>query len=403
MTPEVATEDDDERTLVEYVLILWKRRYVVGLCAFACGLLGLTFGLLRPRMYESTAVISPPRKISSDLLAKLTSTSPEVMALAGSILGQGGSTKMYIDILGLRQVRENIAEKHDLARVYKVPSKYFAARALGKRSKYKVTRGGLVKIMVTDVDPKRAAALANGYVKELINLLDHLNNVTQAGIERNFLENRLVLAFGDLSVAEEAFLDFKQKNVAIDLRAATEAAIHVYAQLKARLIVQEGRLNVVKALNAPLAPEVQTLDAEIAALRKQLAALDVTRRHETESETEMEQPEPEGAIVPLAEARAITLEYMRLRRDYMIQNKLVEYLNKQLEAVRMREAVTTSVCQVVQRAEPPESPSNSGPRKFALLGVLAGLVLSAVAVIVFENLHRDSGGQKAPGGASFGE
>ena len=88
----------------------------------------------------------------------------------------------------------------------------------------------------------------------------------------------------------------------------------------------------------------------------------------------------------------------------MIQKKLVEYLNKQLEAVRMREAVTTSVCQVVQRAEPSEKPSNSGPRKFALLGVLAGLVLSVVAVIVFEDNRRDPGGQKiSPGSASAGE
>ncbi len=387
MTSEAATEADDERTLREYAVIIWKRRRVVGLCALALGILGLAFGLIRSRKYESTAVISPPRQSSGGFLGRLASTSPEIMALAGSMLGEGGSTKMYTDILSLRQIRESLAEKHGLVEVYDVESKYFAARKLEKRSKHKVTRGGLVEIMVADIDPERAAALANGYVKELNNLLGHLN-VTQASLERNFLEKRLVTARRDLSAAEEALRDFQQKNKAVGLQATAEAGIDIYAQLKARLMAQETRLNVVKTYKAPLAPEVQILEAEVKALRKQLAALEAPRRYEADPGTGTERPEPGEALVHLDEVPEIFLKHARLLRDFKIQEKLFEFLTMQLEAARIQEAKDAPVCQVVQRAEPSEKPSGFGPKRLAVLGILAGLVLGAVAAIVIEDSHR---------------
>ena len=387
MGVEPHAPEDQERTLGEYLAIIWRSRRLVAVAALALAVCGGLFGLLKTREYESTVLLMPPRRGGgSGFLAQLAAGSPGLAGLAGSLTGDASSPKTYTEILGSRRIREALAldEKLNLMEVYEKETPYLAALVLGKASKHSATRGGLIKISVTDASPDLAAQVANAFHVELNDLLSKLN-VTEASLERAFLEKRLAKARGDLSRAEEALRDFQKKNKVIGPAVMASAGMEIYAELKATLIARETRLNVVRTYKAPQDSEVMVLESEVEALRKQLALLEAPRTFTTEPGTDTERPAPGQAIVHLDEVPEVALAYARLLRSFTVQEKLYEYLTMQLEAARIQEARDTPACQVVQPAKAPENPSDLGPAKLAFVGLFAGLVLGALASVLRED------------------
>ena len=100
---------------------------------------------------------------------------------------------------------------------------------------------------------------------------------------------------------------------------------------------------------------------------------------------------PGEALAHVRELPSVALEYARFLREVKVQGKVFEFLTMQLEAARIQEAKDTPVCQVVQRAEPSEKPSDLGVLTLAAVGVLAGLVLAVFAAVVIEGHHTDRG------------
>jgi uncharacterized protein involved in exopolysaccharide biosynthesis len=386
--PQTSRAGDDERTLGEYLVIIWRSRRLVAACALACGILGLLYGVLRTRTYRSTALLVPPGKgQGAGVLAQFAAANPGLASLAGSLGVEGSSPRTYTEILGSRKVMEAVAEKHQLAEVYSVESKYLAAGVLGKRADHSVTRGGLIAVSVVDPSPELAAQLANSFSDKLNSLLGELD-VTQASLERDFLEKRLGMARKELAASEEALRDFQEKNKAVGLTETARAGIGIYADLKAQLIARETMLSVVRTYKAPQDHEVLNLESGIEALRIQLAALEAPRTYARDPATGNARPEPGQAIVHLDEVPEMSLKYARLLRGFRIQQQLFEYLTMQLEAARIQEARDAPACQVLQRAEPSEKPSDMRTRNMIAGGLFIGLALGALVGVMWHEMTR---------------
>jgi uncharacterized protein involved in exopolysaccharide biosynthesis len=197
--PSAKIAVDDEIDLLDYLRVVWRYRWMIlALCVIAMSLT-VVLTLRKPRQYQSAATIVPPldilQKESGGALGSLNSPLlRQVMDTAA-----GGIAKMYVEILGSREVADTIIDRFHLMEAYEgVLYRSDARDQLKANTTVKTTDGGAVRITVTDRDPNRSTVIANAYVEEL----DKRNKKLSAGqatSKRIFLENRLKEVEGKLS------------------------------------------------------------------------------------------------------------------------------------------------------------------------------------------------------------
>lgn len=192
-----AAYDEQEIDLIDYLLVIWRHRWMIALLTIAAMAVTVVLMLRTPRRYQAVATVLPPLEVlqkegSAGGLGALGNSALRNIVDTGSIAG------VYVEILQSREVGDTLIDRFDLMHVYEgVQFRSSARRQLAGSTKIDTTEGGAVKIAVTDLDPNRAAALANAYVKEL----DERNRVLFAGqatSKREFLETRLKEVEADL-------------------------------------------------------------------------------------------------------------------------------------------------------------------------------------------------------------
>lgn len=180
----------DEIDLLDYLLVIWRhRRMIAGLSVVA---MAATVGLmlLQPRRYQASATIVPPMQVlqKQSTVGNLGGLGNSMLR---SIMDSGSIAGIYVEILTSREVADTLIETFDLMNVYEnIENRTKARRRLSQNTSIKTTDEGAVKIAVTDLDPNRAAAMANAYVVEL----DRRNKKLSTGeatSKRIFLEGRL--------------------------------------------------------------------------------------------------------------------------------------------------------------------------------------------------------------------
>ncbi len=182
---------DDEIDLFDYLRVIWRYRWIILVLCIVAMSLTVATSLRTPRQFQSTATIVPPLDIlqreSGGALGSLNS--PLLRQMMDTTVGS--ISKMYVEILGSREVVDTIIDRFRLMDVYEsIRHRSDARNRLKANTTVKITDGGAVKVTVLDRDPNRAAAIANVYVEEL----DKRNKKLSAGqatSKRVFLENRL--------------------------------------------------------------------------------------------------------------------------------------------------------------------------------------------------------------------
>jgi uncharacterized protein involved in exopolysaccharide biosynthesis len=182
---------NDEIDLLDYLRVIWRYRWMIlALCIVAMSLTVVT-SLRKPRQFQSAVTIVPPLDIlqreSGGALGSLNNPLlRQMMDTASSSIA-----KMYVEILGSREVADTIISRFHLTDVYdNIRYRSDAMERLKKNTAVKATDGGAVKVTVLDRDPNRAAAIASAYIEEL----DKRNKKLSAGqatSKKVFLESRL--------------------------------------------------------------------------------------------------------------------------------------------------------------------------------------------------------------------
>jgi tyrosine-protein kinase Etk/Wzc len=215
--------------------------------------------------------------------------------------------------------------------------------------------------------------MANAYVEELGNLAIRLN-VTGAGQNRTFLEDRLGKAKADLAKAEDNLKAFQSRNKAVQVTAQAEATIKGIAEIKAQLAVQEVQLATYRRQFTESSQEVKNLATSVGNLRAQIAKLEGGGGN--------------SAIPSVGSVPSIGQEYVRLMREFKIQESLVELLTKQYEMARLSEAKDVSPFQVILKAKVPERKSKPSRTKIVLIASFAALFFSLVLTFMIEKFNR---------------
>ncbi|MDD2733283.1 MAG: GNVR domain-containing protein [Desulfuromonadaceae bacterium] len=284
----------------------------------------------------------------------------------------GGASKadLYITMMNSETIEAPIVDRFKLMDVYKAEFRATAYKTLDDSSTITVgKKDGVITIAVDNVDPKLAAAIANAYVEELGKLAAKLN-MTGAGDNRAFLEDRLAKAKVDLAAAEDTLKKFQTKNKAVAVNDQAKATLEGVALLRAQLIAQEVQLATLKRQLTDQSQSVKTARATIGNLRGQIAR--------------MEGGGSAGSMPGVGAMPQLGQEYLRLMREFKIQESLVELLTKQYEMTKLNEAKDLVPFQVLQPATVPELKSKPKRSSIVIMSAFASGFLMVLVAFVRE-------------------
>jgi uncharacterized protein involved in exopolysaccharide biosynthesis len=360
--PAPATaEPEDEISLLDLLVVLAEHWKLLVFGPLAAGLAALGIAFVVTPVYTATARILPPQQQQS-AAAMVAQQLGALAGLAGAAAGLKNPADQYVALLKSRSVADRLIERFDLMRVYDEEYIQDARKALENNSKISAGRDGLITIDVDDEDPKRAAAIANGYVEELGELTKRLA-LTEAQQRRAFFEKQLQQVRDALTRAQQALAAVGVSESV--LKAEPRAVAEGVARLKAEVTAKEVQLSAMRGYLAETSPDFRQAQQELAALRAQLA-----RAQQSEAL-------PSGVT-------AAQQDYISRFRDFKYQETLFELMARQYEIARLDEAREGALIQVVDPAVPPERKSKP---KRALVAIVTTLA-SGLLLILFVFMRR---------------
>jgi capsule polysaccharide export protein KpsE/RkpR len=327
----------------------WK---LVAAAPVVFGVVGVAVSfLVTPRFSSHTLFIPPQQQSGSSALASLNS----LASLAGAA-GAKNTVDQYVSLLQSDTVTDHLIDRFKLLSVYEVKFRDEARKELARHtSVFAGKKDGLITVDVEDVDPGRAAAIANQYVEELRHLTSTLA-VSEAQQRRMFFENQMQAVKQKLVLAQDAL---QRSGIgAASLKAEPRVATESYAKLRADLAAAQVRLDTLRSSLADSAPAVREQSATVAALQSQIHALEGT--------ASIDSNDP---------------DYTSKYREFKYEETLFDLMAKQYEVARVDESREGALIQVVDPARPAERKSFPKRSMFGAIGALIGTLVVGIWLV----------------------
>ena len=285
-------------------------------------LVGLTY--LMPPWYRATAVLLPPEE-NDDMamslpIARLLSRVPTFTGVTRYYT----PSDLYKAILQSRTVQEPVAESFHMDAVYHTKTKEKTLKAFHKHVRLSLAPDGTIGIAVEDRSPQRAADLTNALVRELDRFNIEKRNF-QAKRSRVFLDRRVAETDSLLRKSEADLRAYQEQRHIVAPPQVESASLGPVADVLARRMALEVRLQVMRSYLSEDNEEVQQARMELEKLKGQIGGL------------------PQ-----------IETELGRMMRDARVYQQVYLLLTSQLEDARFREAMDTPTVTVLDEALPPE-------------------------------------------------
>jgi tyrosine-protein kinase Etk/Wzc len=351
-------------------LLTWwgegKRLILGATLVAALASLGVAFTL--PPVYTARTTLLPPTSQNSG-------GASAALAALGSLGGlAGGMAKtpdeLYVALLKSDSVQRALDERFKLKDRYEVKTYEVLRKTLPKYIRVaSEKKSGVITVEVDDEDPKFAAELANAHVGEVTKVLGRLA-VSEAQLRRVFFEQQLKDTKENLIKAETQLRAVQEKSGVIALDKQAEALILGAAQLRSLIAEREVQLKVLRGGATEQNPDVMRMNAELRALRGELARMESSKGGNAGSAVDM----------PVGKLPEVAIDYVRARRELKLQETLLEGMIRQYEMAKLDEAKEGPVLQQVDAALVPDYKSKPSRGMIILASTLLALMVSAVWV-----------------------
>jgi tyrosine-protein kinase Etk/Wzc len=370
----------EEISLLDMLTVLVRGRQLILKIVLGMALVGVVLSFILPTRYTASTSILPPQQGGSAgaaLMSQLGSLG-SVASMAGGSLGLKNPNDLQVALLKSRTVEDAMVDRFHLVESYHLKYQSDARKKLENVVDIDSgSKDGLIRISVTNRDPKRAADMANAYVEEFKKQSATLA-VTEASQRRLFFEQQLNQAKDNLAAAEEDLKRTEQKTGLVQLDSQTRATIELIAGLRAQIAAKEVQIAGMRSFATGENPELQLAEQELAGLRSQAERMGASSE------------DASNALVPKGNMQEAGIEYVRRLRDVKYYETIFDLLARQYEIAKVDEAREGSVIQIVDRAVVPDRRS-SPKRTLILLGsIVFGLFLGIGWVLVKEGLTRVS-------------
>jgi tyrosine-protein kinase Etk/Wzc len=399
--PSGSIDEAGEITLLDYWRVIQKRRKIILAIFFLGTVSAAVISLLMTPIYQAKTTLMPVES-SQSRLATFLGPLQDIPLVGGAMGGSWAknATDKLIAILKSRTVTEDVIRSLDLIKVifrgewdaeqnkWKTedpPTLQDCVKALQQGIvKVMDDRKGLISIVVESDDPKTAAAISIEYPKALQKFLT-VSAISLAKRNRIFLQKQLELTKQDLTGSEENLKKFQTRKKVAVLDVQAEAGIKALAELKAQVIAREVQLGALSEFATRNHPDFKRIEDELREFRQQLKNY----------EDGVEKPKKNslGAFISLAEAPTVGLEYGRLKRDTLIQEKVFELLTQQFELAKIEEAKDDITFQIIDAAVAPEKRIRPKRTLNVIVGGLASLSFGVFLAFFLEYLGRQKSKQ----------
>ena len=372
-------DSDEEMHLLDLLILLSKRRKFIAWFTLGAVVLTTIIVLIMPSKYTAATLILPPAQsssLSSALLGQLGG-SGALASIAGTGLGIKNPGDMYVSLFRSQSVEDALIKRFGLMGRYH--EKTMADTRIAFEDRSTVTLGvkdGLIRITVTDRDPKLAADIANAYVDEFHKHSDNLA-ITEASQRRAFFQRQLLEANQNLTAAEEALKTTQQSTGALQIGSQARSLIEAAATLHGQISAKEVQLQGMRSFATEDNPQMVMAEQQLDALKSQLAKLTGTSANSSSD-----------IIMPRGNIPQAGMEYLNRVRDVRYYETIEELIAKQFEMAKLDEAREGATIQVADVALPPDKRSSPKRTIAVILVTLLGFLVAIVWCIFADRINR---------------
>ena len=364
----------------------WKKLITISSCLIAA--VSVLVAILLPNHYTASVLILPPQPNAAASGASIMNQMSSIGALApgGSGLGIKNPNDQQISILKSKTVESALVDRFQLRALYHTKYVSSACKKWEHHSRTESgLKDGLIRISVTDVNPRRAAEMANGWLEEYRKITASLA-VTEASERRQFYATQLAAAKQDLATSEDELKQTEQRTGVIDIEGQDSALLASAAVARGQVAAKQVEIKAMEQFANFANPDLQRAREELAGLEAQLATMDAANDRKMGD-----------LVVPKGNVSEAALEYARAVREVKYHETIVELLSQQFEGARVDEARQGSLVEVIDPATPPDRPSSHYRAVIFLAGILLafpislGLANGAEAFAGLRQIYREAG------------
>jgi uncharacterized protein involved in exopolysaccharide biosynthesis len=368
-----------EVSVVDLLATLVRRRRFILWCTVGATVLTAVIVFLIPSRYTATTVVLPPSQnssMSSALMGQLGG-SGALASMAGESLGIKNPGDMYVSLFRSQTVENALIERFGLMSRYHKTKISDGRRAFEDRSTVLLgAKDGLIRISVTDRDPRLAAEIANAYVDEFRKLTANLA-ITEASQRRAFFQQQLLEADQNLTAAEEAMKHTQQSTGILQLDSQAKSLIESAALMRGQIAAKEVQLQAMRSYATDDNPQMVVAGQQLAGLKTQLAKLTGSVGN---SDSDI--------IVPKGNMPQAGMEYLNKLRDVRYYETITELIAKQFEMAKLDEARQGAIIQVADPALVPDARSFPKRMLTILLALFGSFILACIGSFVMEGFQK---------------
>lgn len=388
-----------EVSLLDLLVILVEQRRFIAKITAAFAVMAIIYSLLATPVYRSSIQIMPPDGGAKSGAAAMLAASG-LGELAGGIGVTTGDT--IVGITKSNSVLDRIIDRYDLRN--RQPEGWSMIRSIkgllpasGKPEPKMRTRvraalseniqsaadkkTSIITVSVKDTSPDMAVKLATAVFEETLGVMQDIA-ITPSAQQRLFLEGQIKESGRDLMKAEKDFIAYQKKTGMIG-GVGAPSDLAALSSLQARMVAKEIELKSAKRFATAVNPQIQRLEAEYSAIKRQFeenrATVGIT-------------PLSGVGLNKLPEASA---EYAALFREYKFRESLLQILLRQYESAKIREAQEPVVIQLLSPATVPELRDSPQRKKIVVLATLLGGFLGVFAAFIRHFLSLSSADPEA--------
>ena len=375
-------EEEQELTLFDIFMILWRRKGLIILLTFIFGAGATYHAFTAPFIYRAECrVLSPGGSRGGGLMAQLGGFA-DFFGISGS--GSGGA--MLIGILKGDTVVDAIIDKFNLMEEMSQDIRLKArSSVLGNLEATEDTKSGIVSVAFLDKDPQKAADIANAFVYQLQDKMREIS-FRNAQERREFFENQLMQAQQQLSDAENAMMRYQQSSGVLALGAQTSSLLGSISSIRNQIAAKNVEISSLASYAREDNPRLKLARSQLDAMTKELRRLE-----EEQKRTERRSGRPgrnvsSDILSSLGNVPELSIEYMRYERDLRFANAKYDTMLRQYENAKLSEASDLSNIQIIDPATPPDWKYKPRRAQIMIAGTFIGFGLGVVLAFILAHI-----------------
>lgn len=260
--------------------------------------------------------------------------------LASGAGGAASELALYENILTSRRCLEETIIKFNLMDENDYKTMFEAVKDF-RQNILEITKdkvAGTVSVGIYDKNPQRAKEITDFLISQL-NKINVELNVLNAKNNRLYLEERYNLAKKDLARVEDTLVMYQNKfGVAPEL--SVQASVKIELELETEIKSEEIKLDLLRKILSPDQAEIKTQEEKISSLKNQL--------------TNLKTNTDDSSNLRLKGSPQIVIDFLRLKRDVEIQNKILTTILPMLEQAKIEEMKQTPTILILDTPQVPD-------------------------------------------------